>query len=206
MSNLANEEALLNAVAGCPGATAGAIAHHLGMDRSNTRRDLKKLWRDGKVIGQDDGGKLRFNLAGDAQSYAAAQAAKSAQSPQVIDGVFKVLSLPNGSQGRALVPSTGAPATFDSRLAGTLARNERARRTQQDRRQVLPGQAVALLNQCFTEDQDETWAALQRAQLDRLKAATAHEQWLREEHARQVEKVEKRKEAEAKKKRDHEIA
>ena len=159
-----------------------------------------------RVIGQDDGGTLRFYLARDAQSYAAAQAAKSAQSPQVIDGVFKVLSLPNGSQGRALVPSTGAPATFDSRLAGTLARNERARRTQQDRRQVLPGQAVALLNQCFTEDQDETWAALQRAQLDRLKAATAHEQWLREEHARQVAEAEKRKEAEAKKKRDHEIA
>jgi DNA-binding MarR family transcriptional regulator len=65
-----NEKAILDAVAGCPGASAGDIARHLGMDRSNVRRDAKKLERDGKLIKQNDGGTFRFYLAEPAQSYA----------------------------------------------------------------------------------------------------------------------------------------
>lgn len=161
MSNLMNEEALLDAVAGCPWASAGEIAHHLGMDKSNTRRDLKKLCRDGKVIGRDDGGTLRFSLPG--SSASPPEFPKYiGNSPQVIDGDFKVLS--NGSQtpstSRSLVP---AAATFDSRLAGTLARNERARRLRSPQGQTM-GQHVHFV-------EEDRFAARRRAEQEEAERA-----------------------------------
>jgi DNA-binding MarR family transcriptional regulator len=60
------EQAIVDAVAGCPGASAGEIARHLGMDRSNVRRDAKRLERKGILIKRNDDGTLRFYPAGSA--------------------------------------------------------------------------------------------------------------------------------------------
>jgi DNA-binding transcriptional ArsR family regulator len=131
MSSLMNEEALLDAVSGCPGATAGEIAPHLDMDRCNVRRHLKKLWRDGKVTGQDDGGKFRFYPAGTAQSYAPplSNAVHGGAAPivDVVDYKDITNTLPPPSPSRALVPVV-AGQPYDSRTAAALRQHAAARR------------------------------------------------------------------------------
>jgi hypothetical protein len=70
---------------------------------------------------------------------------------------------------------------------------------------ALPAHYVSTLNEVFAADPNaaETWA--EQAQLDRLKAETAHEEWLRAEHARQVAEKQERV-AREKKQRDDEWA
>jgi len=198
-----NEKAILDAVAGCPGASAGDIARHLGMDRSNVRRDAKKLERDGKLIKQNDGGTFRFYLAEPAQSYAPAlsNSCHVAATSEPIDGIYKDVTEPAASRALAVTQ----PA--DSRLQAALEQHARARARREQGGVSLPARYVSTLNEVFAADPDgaETLAALQQAQLDRLKAATAHEEWLRAEYARQVAEKQNRL-AREKKQRDDEWA
>src|ERR1700731_356138 len=145
-----NEKAILDAVAGYPGASAGNIARHLGLDRSNVRRDAKKLERDGKLIKQDDGGTLRFYFAEPTQSYAPAlsNSGHVAATSKPIDGIYKDVTEPAAS--RALVVSQPA----DSRLQAALRQHARAKalalRTPQGRQ--MAGQIVTTWDRMFEFD------------------------------------------------------
>jgi hypothetical protein len=184
-----------------PGLSSTEIARRLGKERNNVRKAAFELETAGELRSQNDGGTFRFYLVETAQSSALPAVAKSATS--VIDATYRDVTEP--SSGRALVVSQPA----DSRTEAALRQHAVARaRHQRQGGGRLPANFAMSLNAVFEADPDgvETWSALQQAQFDRLKAATAHEQWLREEHARQVAEAERRKEAETKKKRDEEIA
>jgi hypothetical protein len=144
-----NEQAL-DAIRQRPGIGSGALASALGIPPCNARRAGKALAAMELVTIADNDNGYAYYPIGSASRVMAAQPetslaasrpsrvktgydgsdadflAKSTEnSPQVIEAQFRGIPAP-ASSSRALVPSPGAAATFDSRLAGTLERNERA--------------------------------------------------------------------------------
>jgi hypothetical protein len=210
---LSNKEAVVQAVEICSEIGVAGLSQRLHLDKGTVRKVALEAVKEGRIGARNDGqGDVFFGIGGQAAEPVEQRVlyrADSANSPQVIDGEFEVLSqsheLQTPSTSRALVPV--ATATFDSRLDPTLKRNALARRSPHGRGQALPGQAVALLNQAFIDDPNGTDAltALQQAMTNRLRDASEHERWEREETEQRRKEDEQRKEAEAKKKQTKEI-
>ena len=118
--------------------------------KRRTRRDAKRLGRNGNLIMRDDGGTLRFYPAGAAQSYAPAlgNVDHSATTSEPIDGIYKGVMEPSAS--RALVVAQPA----DSRLDAALRQHARAKalalRTPQGRQ--MAGQIVTTWDHMFVAD------------------------------------------------------
>lgn len=145
------------------------------MDRSNVRRDAKKLERDGKLIKQNDGGTFRFYLAEPAQSYAPAlsNSGHVAATSEPIDGIYKDVTEPAAS--RALVVSQPA----DSRLDAALRQHARAKalalRSSQGR--AMAGQIATIWDHIFAADPtgDHTLSAMARAEVEASRRQLARE-------------------------------
>jgi hypothetical protein len=102
------------------------------------------------------------------------------------------------------------PQPYDSRTAAALRQHAlaKARAGRAAQGQSLPRQAVDLLNRAFIEDPDgvEAIAGLQQAVDARLRAATAHEAWQREEYARARAEEQERKEKERRQRTEEEAS
>ena len=187
-----NNEAVIEAVESCSEIGVAGLARRLRLDKGTVRKVALEAAKEGRVGARNDGqGYVFFRVGNQAAEpieqrapYRADPANLGSQSPQVIDGVFRVLSPTSGSpvassDSRALVVH-GAAQPADSRTEAALkqlaAAKALAGRAAQGHR--IAGQLITSLDQLYSADPsgDQTLTALALAEVEAAREKLAKEQ------------------------------